>query len=844
MTRLIRALIVLSLFAVPLHAQTSGCSLGISVSCATSGNASDCTATTTNSGTSTCSGFFETGFEAPGSQATLSGVTTGLSGLQCFDSSIFPTGFPIAVCFGDSVLHPQGSFTQTVHITGSGPVSILAFTSFTDTEGETNPAFVYAFSNATPLTCTPTASAPSVTQSGLSYTVNWSAVTNPQTTYQIDESTVADFSTIAKTQTVSGLSATFSHPVTSATAFFYRVRATNCGGGAGPFSSTVSTVVQPQPAITPRGGDAVVPFGSTQPATLTLNLAPPAGKVGALDNTSFTTSTDKPYLTVTPASGTIPPGGTKLTVTADPTNLPPGANTGTVTVITSATTVTVPVSISLVTPVGPGGKSLPPGNALIIPVVAHVNGANSPFFSDVRLTNAASSPVTYQLNFTPTRSDGTKTGKNTSITVAAAQTIALNDIVNDFFGLGATGNTSDAGSGSLEIRPVNSSSLLTYASSRTYAVTPKGSLGQFVAAIPFSRFIGPGTASPIPGGIPPQVPRLLSLQQIAESAKFRTNLGLTEGSGSPASGTIRIINDAGAVLKSVPYSLQPGEHQQLNGFLATNGIALDDGRIEVTIDSATGAVSAYASVVDNLTSDPLAVMPAVPSQFSATRYVLPGVAELNSGSNFHSDIRLYNGGSAPATVSLTYFPQQNVADAKTAAPFTIAPGEVKAFDNVLPTLFGVTAGGGSVLATTATPSSLVASGRTYSRDAANGTFGQFIPGVIPVEGVGAGDRPLQILQLEQSPNFRTNVGIVELTGNPVKVRLTLYLPDSVATTSTEVDLQGNEFRQFVGILGSLNAANTYNGRITVSVVSGSGKVTAYGSVIDRGTEDPTYVPAQ
>ena len=36
----------------------------------------------------------------------------------------------------------------------------------------------------------------------------------------------------------------------------------------------------------------------------------------------------------------------------------------------------------------------------------------------------------------------------------------------------------------------------------------------------------------------------------------------------------------------------------------------------------------------------------------------------------------------------------------------------------------------------------------------------------------------------------------------------------------------------------------YNARVAVKVVSGEGRVTAYGSAIDQITQDPTYVPAQ
>src|SRR5687767_636157 len=133
-----------------------------------------------------------------------------------------------------------------------------------------------------------------------------------------------------------------------------------------------------------------------------------------------------------------------------------------------------PISISLVTPVAPGTKTLPPANALVIPVVTHINAAAGPFLSDVRLTNAGASAVNYQVTMTPTQTDATQSSKVTQITVDGQQTIALNDIVKNFFGYGATSNPSDVGFGSLEIRPLNSSSLLTYASSRTYASTVAG----------------------------------------------------------------------------------------------------------------------------------------------------------------------------------------------------------------------------------------------------------------------------------------------------------------------------------------------------------------------------------
>lgn len=840
------------LFAASLHAAET-CSLEITMSCA-NGN---CTSTTRNVGTNHCVGEYVSAFFGSDNSVTFSNFSTTLGLPTCFDSSILGADAtePFVMCFGEAALAPGNSFNASVHAgaAGGAPVTSLPIIGLTGvydpaSDFEDELAFVYVFNNTEVPTCTPRASVAPVTTSGVGYNVSWSAVTDPNTTFQVDESTTADFSANVTSSTVSGLSKDFNHSVNGNTVYYYRVRANSCGGSPGPFSPAVSITVQAVPPSNARGTDAVVPFGTEQPISFPLFIAGVSGKVGTLDDTTVNVSVDKSNMKVSPSTTTVPPQGTTVTVTVDPKGLPAGANTGTVIVTNAATGATVqqtPVSVTLATPVSPNGKSLPPGNALVIPVVTHVNGATSPFQSDVRITNGGTSSITYQITYTPANTDGTTSSKSTKVPIDAGSTVALNDIAKDFFGVGATGAVSDVGSGSLEIRPLNSSSTATYASSRTYATTAKGTFGQFIAAVPFTAFATRATSLlPTSGGS--SAPPVLSLQQVAESAKFRTNLGLVEGSGTPASGTIRIFNDAGQLLATKPFSLKAGEQQQIGRFILNAGVPnLEDGRIEITVESETGAVSAYASVLDNLSSDPLAVMPVQVATVSSNRYVVPGMADLPTGiNNFHSDMRVYNGGSTSVTVTPAYYPQGGGAPT-TAAAFSVAPGEVKAFDNVLPTLFNRTSTGGSVVLTTNTASSLVATGRTYTIGDQNATFGQFIPGVTPKEGVGAGDRPLQILQLEQSQNFRSNLGLAELTGNPAHVKITLLLPDTKVAASTDFDLGANEFRQLGSVIAGLNPGkNTYNARILVQVTSGTGRVTAYGSVIDNASGDPTYVPAQ
>ena len=141
----------------------------------------------------------------------------------------------------------------------------------------------------------------------------------------------------------------------------------------------------------------------------------------------------------------------------------------------------VPVSVTLVTPVGSGAKSKATANAMVIPSVTHVSGL-ADFRSDVRLANASTSAINYQLIFTPVGQSGTPTTKTTVIQLKAGQTVALDDVVKNFFGFAAAG---EAASGPLEIRPLGTSTPLSFASSRTYALSGTGTLGQglFVTVI-------------------------------------------------------------------------------------------------------------------------------------------------------------------------------------------------------------------------------------------------------------------------------------------------------------------------------------------------------------------------
>ena len=479
-------------------------------------------------------------------------------------------------------------------------------------------------------------------------------------------------------------------------------------------------------------------------------------------------------------------------------------------------------------------------NTLLIPAVAHADGIGTRFVSDIRLTNTAPQSITYDLTFTPSNIDGTTAGKQMALTALSGQTIALNDIVKDWYGSGVEG---EVGIGTIEIRPRNyaaktgpSVAFATVAASRTYAVSSTGTFGQFIPALPLMNFLAKSSNT------------VFSLQQVAQSAAYRTNFGLVEGQGQSANVVATLLDDQGTVLAQRSLTLRPFEAQQtrldtfFNGF-TTNGAALPsiaDARIEVAVTSDSGKVTTYASVLDNVTTDPLLVFPVDPANITAKRFVVPGVAEFDNGfSNFHTDMRVYNAATTPANVTINFFGSAQLP----AVQRTIPAGQVLAIDNVLGTLWSAT-GGGAVALTTDNDTPLVVTARTFSRDSSGGTFGQFIPGVTASDAVGTGERTLQIVQLEQSPSFRSNLGLAEVTGNPVTIEILGFTPESKIAARVVKDLAGGEFSQLGNIFTSMGFGNVYNGRVSVRAIGGSGRVAAYGSVVDSRTADPTYVPAQ
>jgi hypothetical protein len=778
-----------------------------------------------------------------GQSPTLSVTATGADTYQWFVGAAGVESNPIAGATGPVL----GNFPlNTV-----GTTQIWVKTSNSCGSTNSNAAVVNVICAATK----PIVSVPPTAPAGKTFLI---FVSGPASQYELQESTTSDFTGGVRTFTLTGATQSILYAaLPKDTRFYYRARAfTQCTTQPSAFSDVISVLgTAPLPRNLSNYSFAQPPCIES-PCLITqvihIDPIPTSGKKALDGGDQFSAGSDKPWITVSPSTGSLPAGGADVTVTIDASQLDIGSTQASLTLTTTQGSAktgafsnpppkTVPVNVSLVAPVTAKPKDGNAGlNTLLIPAVAHADGIGTRFVSDIRLTNTASQSITYDLTFTPSNIDGTTQGKQMTLTALSGQTIALNDIVKDWYGSGVEG---EVGIGTIEIRPRNyaaktgpSVAFATVAASRTYAVSSTGTFGQFIPALPLLNFLAKNSNT------------VFSLQQVAQSASYRTNFGLVEGQGQSADVVATLLDDHGTVLARRSLTLKPFEAQQtrldtfFNGF-TTSGVPLPsiaDARIEVSVTSDSGKVTTYASVLDNATTDPLLVFPVDPANITAKRFVVPGVAEFDNGfSNFHTDMRVYNAAATPSNVTINFFGSVQLP----AVQRTIPAGQVLAIDNVLGTLWSAT-GGGAVALTTDNDTPLVVTARTFSRDANGGTFGQFIPGVTAAEAVGVGERTLQVVQLEQSPSFRSNLGLVEVTGNPVTIEILGFTPESKIAARVVKDLAAGEFSQLGNVFTSMGFGDVYNGRVSVRAIGGSGRVAAYGSVVDSRTADPTYVPAQ
>ncbi|HEY2322973.1 MAG TPA: putative Ig domain-containing protein, partial [Thermoanaerobaculia bacterium] len=766
---------------------------------------------------------------------------------QAAGGTPFASGSPYVWSLVGGSLPPGLTFGADGTITGKPTTTDSShFTvRVTDSVGSVEQEFFISGSCGTPELAAPKVSAVREVTTDQRYQILWHDVAGASS-YELEESMDPDFGDNPAPVTLSEPGYETRHHADKATAYYYRVHAVStCAGAMSEWSKANRVVVVPLPSPSDRPLHITLPYGDGDQVVLSFFVpgsdnfpAPPSNAVSTLavvpvappPNAPYTAvSTNPAVVSVTPQTGTIPPTGVTLTAIVGPATLPPGTTTTTINVSnlnTGAPVASVPISVSLVTPVLPTSNASIASQALVIPAVAHIDGTGATFESDLRVGNVSTQSTTYEVTFTPW-GNGDQ-AQTTNFPVAAGTTVLLDDVVRHMFGFGSLPSDGQAGTLSIKRLDTNTDPHATVAWTHMYSGDLASRVGQFIPSLGLDKFAGAGQS--------------LSLQQVSQSSTSRTNLGIIESTGNPVTLLATAFGSNGAQLGQFPINVAASEHTQLNSILAANGITAPDARLQLTVTGGTGKVSAYASVVDNGSTD-ASLVPAIdPNAVTSNHYVLPGVAHTDTvAANWRSDVRIFNPSDAAIPLSLSFVPQ-NSSD-KQQSTVTIRGGEVVSLDDVVFKTFGQsTAGALHVETGIALP--LVVTGRTYRNNAGGGTLGQFINAVTPNDVTGSGGRILNMVGLEESQGMHTNLGLYETSGNPASAEVTITTADGLASARFQLDLQPNEFRQLSSVMSQVGMSDEYNASIAIRVTSGTGKVGAYSSVIENASGDPLFVPAQ
>ncbi len=548
-----------------------------------------------------------------------------------------------------------------------------------------------------------------------------------------------------------------------------------------------------------------------------------------------------------PASGALDPGASvPVAIAVSITGVTFGSVTGQLEVRTNGRlTSVVPVSVNVAPPPAPAGRlplDSPAGKgglstqavdvqlARVVPAVASNLGGSSGsiWSSDVFLASLPSKLLTNNASFTLTPFGSQNGSGSVNIRgVVRAPMLTLASPVSTMF-------RQPSGYGALEIRP-ESGAVATWTRVWTAGRDGKGTYGQEIPAYDSASVLIQGDVGILP--------------VLLGGEAFRSNLQLTEVRGAAITVRLNVRDASGKETGARDVTLAPYEQRTLQGFLPA---ALTVAYAEVRVTGG-GAVGALASLIDNSTNDPTTIlMTKRPSRTSTGKLIVPGIIRGDGAAEtvWRSDVWIVNSGDVPLTfVPVLY---SSGASPKTASAFTIAPHAQATLRDPLQSLFGMQSGAGALLldVKSGDPSAVRMTSRAFTVDSAGGTLGQDVQPARDTDEVKNGDPGLALFGVARNRSFRTNLQIQETSGSPVTVEIsatgTAANSINIPLTSprTNVPLPAFGFLQFADILGQLAFTDEVtNPRITVKVISGSGSVIAYASMIDSTTGDATTVPS-
>jgi hypothetical protein len=223
-----------------------------------------------------------------------------------------------------------------------------------------------------------------------------------------------------------------------------------------------------------------------------------------------------------------------------------------------------------------------------VPAASRSPGSEGSFWvTDLDLLNTGSTAAAYTLVWLPRNTDNSNPVTSEKLTLGAGQVVRHEDVLASVFGFG----DETAVVGALAV--VSESPNLELFS-RTFNLTDNGTFGQGMPGIAAENLIRAGTVTRI--------------MFFTENGDARSNLGILNGTSSSLTVTWRQYLPDGTLWRSRFTELGAWENTQIN-HVFEGAEPLKGGYVELWTETHLGAFTAYGSVLDDATSDPITVMP-------------------------------------------------------------------------------------------------------------------------------------------------------------------------------------------------------------------------------------------
>ena len=391
-------------------------------------------------------------------------------------------------------------------------------------------------------------------------------------------------------------------------------------------------------------------------------------------------------------------------------------------------------------------------------------------------------------------------------TLAPGEALVLDDVIDELVG--------DSGAGALHVRATQPLAVSTRIAT---TADEGGSFGQGIPSAPMSTVARDGEAV-----------RLIGFDN---SADFRTNLGLVNPGTDEVAIKLGFYNDETDKLAESTRTLAPKSWIQLNRVLADLDIASEARVIVVRQTSKLGAFSAYASVVDDRTGDPTYLAETAVGRVGDDLWI-PAVAHASGigGAQWRTDLELFNPSTGDLIVRMDLLGPDGLAVSRTVH---VPEGWALRFPDVVAE--GLGSDGAGALRLSPSLGLVMATSRTYATTS-EGTYGQGIPGVTGSDAFTTGESAI-LAGLRQDGTFRTNIGFANTGLEPVDLEVRAHAASGEELGRLSYRVGGSSWHQ---ANQPLPRGTAY---AVVTSTTPDARYLAYASVVDRATDDPTYIAA-